>query len=463
MTPSRPSINKGRVLIVDEEPNAVKVLSAILGEQGYAVSSTDDIDTAIGMIAAGSVDTVITEYRVREGSGMDLFDHVKKNHPEIPVIFLTAYGTVDSAVQLMTGGVFYYFIKPPDYAKLSSMLARAVEQRRLKMELDFFKKRFSEYDGSSFVIGSTPDMKNAVEVADAIKDSSSSVLVCGETGTGKELIAKRLHYYSVRRDMPFVALNCAAIPRDLLEAELFGYEKGAFTGAVSRRVGRFEAAQGGTVFLDEIGELEYHLQAKLLRVLQERELERLGSNRKIKVDFRLVSSDNQDLRAKVEAGKFRRDLFYRINVVQINLPPLRDRKEDIPMLVDEFVKEFCLKENKTLAVSDEIRSILTGYPWPGNIRQLRNVVERMVMLAKGGVITPRELPSEFHTLILPVSGVVPVKRTLKDIEAEAVKQTLIECRGNKSKAARMLGISRKALYKRLSEERFLGGLYPLDA
>lgn len=463
MSPSRPSIDKGRVLIVDEEPNAVKVLSAILGEQGYSVASTDDIDTAIGMIASGEVDTVITEYRVREGSGTELFEHVKKNHPDIPVIFLTAYGTVDSAVQAMTGGVFYYFIKPPDYAKLSSMLARAVEQRRLKKELEFFKKRFSEEDGSSFVIGSTPDMKNAVEIADAIKDSSSSVLVCGETGTGKELIARRLHYYSIRRDMPFVAVNCAAIPRDLLEAELFGYEKGAFTGASSKRVGRFEAAQGGTVFLDEIGELEYHLQAKLLRVLQERELERIGSNRKIKVDFRLVSSDNQDLRVKVETGKFRRDLFYRINVVQINLPPLRDRREDIPMLVEEFVREFCMKEKKTLAVSDEIRMILAGYNWPGNIRQLRNVVERMVMLAKGGVITPKELPGEFFVSVPPVADASQAKKTLKEIESEVVKQALKDCGGNKSEAARVLGISRKALYKRLNDDRFGGRLYPLDA
>jgi len=296
----------------------------------------------------------------------------------VPFIFLTAYGSVDAAVHAITQGAFYYFIKPPDYIKLKGILARAVEQRSLKREIKELRKMVASGSSSERIIGRTPEILKIYDTIEAIKDSMSSVLICGETGTGKELIARSLHYLSVRREKPFVAVNCAAIPRELIESELFGYEKGAFSGATSRRIGRFEEAHDGTIFLDEIGELEMSLQAKLLRVLQEKEIERIGSNRKIKVNFRLVSSTNRDLAAETALGNFREDLFYRLNVVQITVPSLRERKEDLPLLSAEFVREIGVKEGKTVIMDDEVMKAFMAYSWPGNIRQLRNVIERAV-------------------------------------------------------------------------------------
>ncbi len=322
--------SKGNILVVDGEPNAVKVLSAILSEDGYKVFESLDVDNAVKLISKKNIDAVITDIKMPGRDGMDLFDYVNENHPHVPVVFLTAYGTVDSAVSAMTQGVFYYFIKPPDYVKLKSILERAVEQCRLKKEIEVLKKKLSEDNGEVRLVGISPEMRNISEIIDVVKDSDSSVLICGDTGTGKEVIARALHYRSKRKARPFVGLNCAAIPRELIESELFGYEKGAFTGAIEKRVGRFEEASGGTLFLDEIGELELSLQAKLLRVLQEREIERLGSNKKVKVDCRLVCSTNRYIQKEVKANKFREDLFYRINVVQIKVPPLRKRRDSCP-------------------------------------------------------------------------------------------------------------------------------------
>lgn len=443
----------GNVLIVDDEPNAIKVLSAILSDEGYNVFESQNVDRAVNMIPKEAIDAVVTDLRMPDRDGMYLFEYIVENHPDIPVIFLTAYGTVDSAVSAITRGAFYYFIKPPDYLKLKGMLARAIEQRRLKRELEHLKERLSDDNNQYRIIGNSAEMLSILETVEAVKDSSSSILICGETGTGKELIARALHYDSARKDRPFVAVNCAAIPRELIEAELFGYEKGAYTGAHAKRIGRFEEASGGTLFLDEIGELASSLQAKLLRVLQEKEIERLGSSKKIKVDFRLVSSTNRDLMRDIQDEKFREDLFYRINVVEINMPPLRERKEDIPLLVSGFLKEFCAREKKVLNASDEVMKIFQGYYWPGNIRQLKNIIERTVVLTRENTITPKELPHELCTLenrrtITQSSG---SGRTLRDLEMQAIKDALQDCMGNKSKAAKMLGISRKAFYKRLQD------------
>jgi DNA-binding NtrC family response regulator len=441
-----------KVLVVDDEQNAVKVLAAILTDAGYRVLESRDVESAIKTMGTEDLDAIITDLKMPGKDGTQLLDYIKENLPEIPVIFLTAYGTVESAVHTITNGAFYYFIKPPDYQKLKVILTRAVEQRRLKRELTVLKKRLSSSADGLRIVGTTHAMLRIFETINAVKDSSSSVLITGETGTGKELIARSLHYNSSRKDRPFITVNCAAIPRELLESELFGYEKGAFTGAVSSRVGRFEEALGGTVFLDEIGELEPSLQAKLLRVLQEREIERLGSNRKIKVDFRLVCSTNRDLKDEVKDGKFREDLFYRINVVEIQMPPLRERSDDIPLLTAEFVKEFCLRENKTLLISDEVMGIFRNHSWPGNIRQLRNVIERAVVLANRETITTRELPGELKSHRRRPSRALDPARTLKAMEAEAIRDALQRSGGNKSKAARMLGISRKAFYRKLKDE-----------
>lgn len=440
-----------RILIVDDEPNAIKVLSAILGRAGYRTLGVPDVDSAIKILEREEIDTIITDLKMPEKDGMDLFDYVRKNCPDIPVIFLTAYGTVDSAVKAITEGAFYYFIKPPDYNKLKGILARAVEQRRLKKEISELRQRL--YNNKQHrIIGTTPQIRKIFEIIEAVKDADSSILIQGETGTGKELIARALHYSSRRAAMPFITVNCAAIPKELMESELFGYEKGAFTGAINRKKGKIEEVEGGTLFLDEIGELELSLQAKLLRVIQEREIERIGNNKKIKVEFRLISSTNRDLKREVKEGRFREDLYYRINVVDIKVPPLRERRDDIPLLTIEFLKEFNKREGKKVNVSDKVIKAFQRYDWPGNVRQLRNVIERAIVMAKGDSIELKDLPEEFHILNSEETDSNGIK-TIKELEKRAIIEALRKCRGNKSKASKVLGISRKAFYKRLKEFR----------
>ena len=442
--------SSGRVLVVDDEPNASRVLSAILAEEGYRVFESQDVDDAVELMKKEDIDAVITDIKMPGKDGMQFFEHMAENHADVPVIFLTAFGTVESAVHTIQRGAFNYFIKPPDYQKLKSSLARAVEQRKMKRDFELLRKDPAGRKRCP-VIGNTPEMLRILETIETIKDSESSVLIYGETGTGKELVARLLHYSSKRSEKPFVAFNCSAIPRELVESELFGFEKGAFSGAVARRIGRFEEASGGSIFLDEIGELELSLQAKLLRVLQEREIERLGSNTKVQVDFRLVSSTNRDLHKEVQEGRFREDLFYRLNVVLIKIPPLRERQDDISLLAGAFVKEFCLREKKMLTVPDHVMDVLQRYTWPGNVRQLRNVIERAVVLSKGSSLTISDLPDEFnHTAT--GNPTFTSQKTLKEVEMLAIKDALEKAKGNKSKAAKILGISRKALYKRLDDE-----------
>ncbi len=476
--------NSGSVLIVDDEPNAVKVLSEILSIDGYRVYKSFDARGALSMVKTESLDAVITDLRMPGFDGMQFFESIRENHPDIPVIFLTGYGTVESAVDTITEGAYYYFIKPPDYTKLKGVLSRAISTRRTLLAFRSLQKsgilgrtlrsrRMSLCSavpseegilpGGIRMLGNDPGMKKILETVDSVRDTTSSVLITGETGTGKELIARALHFGGIRHQKPFVAVNCAAIPNELLESELFGYERGAFTNAVSRRIGKFEEASSGTILLDEIGELSLPLQAKLLRVLQERELERLGGGRKIKVDFRLISSTNSSLEKEVQAGTFRMDLFYRINVVHISVPPLRQRKGDIPVLASEFIKEFSERENKEVEISDEVMAMLCDYSWPGNIRQLRNVLERLVVLSRTGKVSLRDLPEELMALRAAVPDAEPMAsakapafpgrgaQTLRELEDRAVLNSLEECRGNKSKAAKMLGISRKTFYKRLRE------------
>jgi DNA-binding NtrC family response regulator len=447
---------KGNILVVDDEPNAVKVLSAILTEEGYSVYESFDVASATDVILKENLDVVITDLKMPGRDGMELFGYVRQNKNELPVIFLTAYGTVDSAVSAMLGGAFYYFIKPPDYSKLKDIISRAIRLKRMKQENEIIEKTPSEDVEKSGLIGNAEEMRRIHETIGKIKDSSSTVLIIGETGTGKELIARALHFCSRRKDTPFIAVNCAAIPKELMEAELFGSEKGAFTGAHARRIGKFEEASDGTIFLDELGELDLNLQAKILRVLQEREIERLGSNRKIKVDCRVLSSTNRDLRKEVREGKFREDLFYRINVIEIKIPALRERKEDIPLLASRFAHEFSAKEQKMVRVPEKVAEVLMEYHWPGNVRQLRNIIERAVVLTRGDSIGLADLPEEFNPpgkapKETQAVTAPPERTTLRAIELHAIMEALQKCDGNKSKAARILGISRKAFYKRLND------------
>jgi DNA-binding NtrC family response regulator len=443
--------DRGSVLIVDDEPNAVRVLSAILKEAGYHVLESMSADGAISLIGKGNVDAVITDVKMPAKDGFHLFQYVSDHHPEIPVMFLTAYGTVESAVNAMTSGAYYYFIKPPDYPKLMKVLAKAIETHAAKKKLDSLKRSGAHKHISVHpIVGTSPAIVKIINTIETVKNAESSVLIQGDTGTGKEVIASNLHYRGKRSGKPFVAVNCAAIPRDLIEAELFGYEKGAFTGATTSRVGKFEEAEDGTMFLDEIGELELSVQAKLLRVLQEREIVRLGTNRKKRVRFRLVSSTNKELRTEVEAGRFREDLFYRLNVVEIRVPPLRERQQDVPILSLEFLKNHSLRENRMFTFSDDVLELFMMYEWPGNVRQLSNIIERAVVMAGSDQIGVQDLPEELlaSRRQSPTSG--PVK-SLKALERQAISEALLLYQGNKSKAARTLGISRKTFYKRLKD------------
>jgi DNA-binding NtrC family response regulator len=370
------------------------------------------------------------------------------------VIFLTAFGTVDSAVNAMTEGAFFYFIKPPDYVKLKAVLSKAVEQRRLKNEIASLKSQLESTYRFSSIIGKSPSMENVFRMVESIKDSSINVLITGETGTGKELLANAIHYTSQRHYKPFVAVNCAAVPRELLEAEFFGHEKGAFTGAISKRIGKFEEAHTGTLFLDEIGELELPLQAKILRAIQEKEIERVGGNKKIKIDIRLVASTNRNLAKEVKQAKFRPDLYYRLNVVQIELPPLRERKSDIPLLVTHFIDKFSQREKKRVtSVSPEVMKLFLSHTWPGNLRELENMLERAVVFSKGEVIGLSCLPREMKKELRRADRAAGSLKPLKELEVETILQAIEACNGNKSKAAQALGISRKVLYSRIKQAK----------
>jgi DNA-binding NtrC family response regulator len=436
------------VLIVDDEPNALKVLSAILRAEGYRILEADNVDRAIGLFEHEQIDAIISDIKMPGKDGYDLFEHASEFHPDIPLIFLTAYGNVESAVEDVTNGAYYYFLKPPDYKKLKSVLAEAIQHHAARKSIQSLEAGGSGEAGPAQLIGNTPAMLDIFRTIARVKDTESSVLIQGETGTGKEVIAARLHQRSVRHDHPFIAVNCAAIPRELMESELFGVEKGAFTGAHASRTGKIEEANNGTLFLDEIGELELPLQAKLLRVLQERTIERLGSNRKTKVNFRLVCSTNRDLKKEMEAGRFRSDLYYRINVVPITVPALRERRDDIPLLIAEFLQEVCAREKRFLTLDDRVLDELVNYSWPGNVRQLKNVIEHAVVIAKGKKITLSDLPPDLQRGRKDGSPPQP-SRTLKNLEQQAIAAALLEAEGNKSKAARILGISRKALYAKL--------------
>jgi DNA-binding NtrC family response regulator len=430
------------VLLVDDEPNATRVLSAILRADKYSVLEAMCVDSALNLIKRNHIDAIITDVKMPGKDGYELFDYVNKHYPQIPVIFLTAYGRIDSAVASLSKGAFYYFVKPPDYQKLKQILVSAISQNRQNGDSGL-------PDEDALPESKSDAMMRMYKTVSAVKDKESNILLLGETGTGKEVIAKYLHYHSVRRDKPFVVVNCAAIPRDLLESELFGYEKGAFTGATVSRAGKFEEAAGGTLLLDEIGEMDPALQAKLLRVLQEREVQRLGSNKKIDIDFRLITSTNRDLAVEMEAGRFRADLFYRINVVSIGLPPLRARKEDIPMLATHFLNLFCKRESKRLQFSVELLDVLSDYPWPGNVRQLKNAIERAVVISPGPRVTINHLPDEVRAYYRGTERRDAVQ-PLRSLELQAIHDALNACNGNKSAAAKKLGISRKSLYSRLN-------------
>jgi len=453
-------MKQATILVADDEQNLRRVLAAHLLKAGYQVLTADDGQNALDILEKQEVNVVVTDLKMPGLDGMEVLRQVQQKFPGIPVLILTAHGTVDNAVQAVKAGAFDYITKPFDKNELLSTIAKAARTEQLARR--DFRPEPSEA-GRFRIIGQTARMKEIYDIIDKVADTPSTVLITGESGTGKELIAAAMHYNSSRREMPFIKINCAAIPRELMESELFGHEKGAFTGAITTKPGRFELADGGTLFLDEIADLPVDMQVKLLRALQEAEFERVGGIQTVKVDVRLVVATNRDLQKEVDAGNFREDLFYRLNVVPIHLPPLRERRDDIPLLVDHFLAKFNRKLDRQVAqMSPEALQQIMSHNWPGNIRELENVIERCVLFVEGDTIHSQDLPAELRvpaasSLVStpPPAGDASMKDIVKQatamLERDLIVQALEQTRGNVTQAARKLKISRKSLQNKMKE------------
>jgi two-component system response regulator HydG len=444
------------ILIVDDDEGHLSSMRTVIRSWGYRVVTATDGHEAVDAVKDTPVDLILMDVRMTVMSGIEALAHIKRYNPSIPIIIMTAYSSVESAVEALKGGAYDYLIKPFDFEVLKMSIERACEHAGLKVENQELKARLQDDFDRPDIIGKSPAMKALIEMLAMVAPSEATVLISGESGTGKELIARALHYNSARRDNPLVTVNCAALTESLLESELFGHEKGAFTGADRRREGRFLLADGGTIFLDEIGETSSRMQAKLLRVLQEKEIQRVGSARVRKVDVRVAAATNRDLEADVAAGRFREDLFYRLNVMHLAVPPLRARQEDIPLLAQHFLEKFARRNRKPAkGFAPLAMDMLLKYDWPGNVRELENTVERAVILMPGEHVTEKQLPLSIvqaHPGQPAAAAAIPAgdgDRTLEDLEKEAIAATLAATDGNKSEAARRLGISRKTLHNKL--------------
>jgi nitrogen regulation protein NR(I) len=456
------------VLIVDDETNIRRVLAAMLKRDGYEVTTAADGEQALAALHRAQIDVVVTDLVMPRMGGLDLLRQCATAHPDLPVIMITAHGTVDTAVEAMKAGAFDYITKPFEQEELRKVIAKAARARVLEGQHVHPPAGDGERPP---LVGQSPSMRAVYDVIGRVADSPSTVLITGESGTGKELVAQALHRGSSRRTQPLIKVNCAAIPKDLVESELFGYERGAFTGAVGSKPGRFELADGGTLFLDEIGEVHIEMQVKLLRALQESEFERVGGIKTLRVDVRLIAATNRNLEALIADGRFREDLFYRLNVVPIALPALRDRREDIPLLIQHFIEKYNRRLGKRVERVDEgALEILIAYAWPGNIRELETGMERSVLFADGPLVTVAQLPETLRErvpgAVAPVAAMgalgaiaAPSGASMKDIVRQAqseLERTLIsraleETGGNVTRAAKLLQISRKSLQVKMKE------------
>ena len=441
--------SRGRILIVDDEANARAALSEILREEGYTTETAADGFKALGKLAEFGPDVVLTDLKMPGLDGIGLMEKAQATQSDATFVVMTAFGSIGSAVDAVKRGAYNYLTKPLDFSVLAVVVERAVERSKLLQENGKLRDRLRERNAFGHVIGSHPSMVKLLRLVEQVAPSRASVLIHGETGTGKELVAEMIHRASPRAKAPLVRLNCAALSESLLESELFGHEKGSFTGAITRREGRFEQASGGTVFLDEVSEIPLPTQVKLLRFLQERTFERVGGNETLKVDVRILAASNRDLRTRIESGHFREDLYYRLNVVTLEIPPLRDRGSDIPELATFFLGRYATENGKRIdGFSDDALRALGGYGWPGNVRELENAVERAVVLCDGTRIEAKHLPSSIHAEVSS-DAVPPIPgTTIYDLERYAILRTLETCKGSTSKAATILGISpRKIQYK----------------
>ena len=442
-----------RVLIIDDEPLMRMSISDALKDDGYEVREAGLGKEGITLFRDNSFDVVITDLRLPDLNGLEVLKACKRYSPETMVILITAHGSVDTAVEAMKFGAYDYVTKPFSMDELLLMVKRLMKMRALEQENELLKEQVGCRYQFSGIVARSEAMASVLEKVKIVSQTDSTVLIMGESGTGKELIANAIHCNSLRKDEPMIKLSCAALPETLLEAELFGYEKGAFTGAVKQKKGRFELADKGTLFLDEIGEMSPATQVKLLRVLQEKTFDRLGGTGTLSVDARIICATQRDLKKEVRSGSFREDLYYRLNVVPIVLPPLRDRRGDVMLLANHFLKIFSGQQNKTIkGFSVEAMEMVLKYPFPGNVRELENAVERAVVMGKGEEVQPWDLPEEINSEALKAINEIEnyenLSKAIKDFERQYIIKALDETKGNKSLAAKMLGVSRKTLWEK---------------
>ncbi len=457
------------ILIIDDDESVRDVLEAFFKEKGFNVTAAADGQSGLDLLKQEKFDLFFVDLVMPGMGGLDVLREASALHINTPAIVITAFGTVKTAIEAMRLGAFDYITKPFILEELLIVVNRSLDVSKLQKENVMLKRQLKQKYDFHRLTGNSPQMQKVYELIEKIADTDSTVLIYGESGTGKELVAKTIHFNSSRAQNPFVPMNCAAIPKDLLESELFGHEKGAFTGAINTRIGRFELANGGTILLDEIGDLHPSLQVKLLRVLQEREFERVGSTKTIKVDVRILAATNKDLEKATREGTFREDLYYRLNVIPLHIPPLRKRREDIPVLIEDFMNNFSKKKKKEpLKILPEALECLMNYRWPGNVRELENLIERMVILNDGGIVTADDLPERFHStrggqihkslpltssgvMLLPQEG-VDLNAMLNEIEKSLILQAMERVGGVKSKAAGILGLNRTTLIEKLKKK-----------
>jgi two-component system NtrC family response regulator len=446
------------ILIVDDERNYLVLLEALLGPEGYEIMTADNAYDALSLVREADLDLLITDMKMPRMDGMELLDECKRIKSDLPVIMMTAYGTIEMAVEAMKKHAYDYITKPFQNEQLKLTVKKALENYRLIKENRLLSQALSDRFKHGNMIGKSKSMQKVYDIVDKVAQSKASVLITGPSGTGKELIAKALHYGSPRKNRPFVSINCGALTETLLESELFGHERGAFTGAVAMKKGRFELADEGTLFLDEVGDMPPSLQVKLLRVVQEMEFVRVGGTRTIRVDVRVISASNRNIKEDVARGTFREDLFYRLNVIHIEVPPLRERIDDIPLLVRHFIEKYRDEQGKkAIELSPEVWKAIYAYPWPGNVRELENTIERAVVLNSGGVITPEDLPeelsgaeAEFDVESFIPPG-VPLPSALERIEERLIRRALVQCNNVQSHAASMLGITKSLIQHKMKK------------
>lgn len=441
---------KPTILIVDDEKNTREGLKRGLEHNRYNILLAEDGKTALEYFSTELIDLMLADLKMPGMGGIQLMQKVKEISPNTLTIILTAYGTVETAVSAMKQGAYDFVTKPINLDEVDILIRRALSTRRIEQENISLRQQLDKRFGFENIIGDTPQMKQIFETIKQVAPTKATVLITGESGTGKELVANAIHLHSLRKNGPFVDVHCAALTETLLESELFGHEKGAFTGAIQLKPGRFELADGGTLFLDEISEMNPSTQVKLLRVLETQKFQRVGGTKNIKVDMRLIAATNTNLEKKIKEGKFRDDLYYRLNVVSIKVPPLRERKDDIPLLVDTFLREFCKEHKKqAMTIKQDALQKLIDYSWPGNVRELRNLLESIIILSKKTEITLDDIPLHIREGIVP--SMLTETGNIRDAEKTLIVDALHKTKNNKTKAAELIGISRRTLHRKIKE------------